>query len=182
MSNPIERMVTFVREQQQRAAFERACAAWSRKLPEVVPMAQAVVEVFLSGLDEPGEAPTVSVLVEPKHDLAPLVIAFGRRALEEGPETLHEIGASAVFRCDLDGAVYGLRYPFHDVRQDVRPERFADLGLPEAMDAEKLGHAVCDFLEWASLGAGCGLRKVRFGIAPVEKKEELPPLRLAQVA
>ena len=32
-----------------------------------------------------------------------------------------ETGASAVFRCEEDGIVCGVRYPFHDVLRAMRP-------------------------------------------------------------
>jgi hypothetical protein len=127
-----------------------------------------VVETFHSGLDE--AVPLVSILADPARREFPLVIAFERRCPEsEGILHLHpapretEAGASCLFRCDKDGIVYGYRYPFHGVRRDVRPERFVDLGEPALVDADALGNAVVDFLEWASVGAGCGSRKLRFG-------------------
>jgi hypothetical protein len=55
-----------------------------------------------------------------------------------------------------------------------------DLGPAEAVDGPRLGHAVCDFLEWASVGEGCGSRKLHFG--PVEPPKAVPALRLAEVA
>jgi hypothetical protein len=178
MRDPVERMVQFVAEQRRRAAFAQARAAWSARMTTLLPTVQAVVEVFSSGLEEPGEQPVLSVLADAGHDLCPLVIAFRRRAPAEGIDELGEIGASAAFRCEPDGAVYGFRYTFHSVTQDVRPQRFADLGPPEAVDARHLGHAVCDFLEWASVGEGCGSRKLRFGSSEAGKA----PLRLAEVA
>jgi hypothetical protein len=182
MRDPVERMVQFVAEQRRRAAFAQAQRAWSARMTQLLPTVQAVVEVFTSGLEELGGSPVVTVLADGRHDLCPLVIAFRRRALDaEGAGEFSEIGASAAFRCEPDGAVYGFRYPFHGVTQDVRPERFADLGPPQAVDGPRLGHAVCDFLEWASVGEGCGSRKLRFGSAEAQKASP-PPLRLAEVA
>jgi hypothetical protein len=171
MDDPVARMVKFVREQKLQAAFEHARSQWARRLPLLVPVVQSVVEVFQSGLEEPGDAPVVSVLLDVRHDLCPLVIAFERRG--RGPDILslrsdqpREAGASAVFRCEPDGIVYGIRYPFHAVQRDVRPERFVDLGEPEAVQPRQIGHAAADFLEWAAVGEGCGSRKLRFWSSP----------------
>jgi hypothetical protein len=170
MDDPVERMVQFVREQKRQAAFEHARSRWGQRLPLLVPCVQSVVEVFQSGLEEPGDSPVLSVLLDVRHDLCPLVIAFQRRGsnsdiLSLRPEP-REAGASAVFRCEPDGIVYGFRYPFHAVQRDVRPERFVDLGEPEAVQAQQVGHAVADFLEWAAVGEGCGSRKLRFWAPP----------------
>jgi hypothetical protein len=111
----------------------------------------------------------------------PLVIAFERRPYErEGILRLRgganeiEAGATCLFRCETDGIVYGYRYPFHSVLRDVRPERFADLGEPGLVQAEQIGNAVVDFLEWASVGDGCGSRKLQFWTPP-EAQPALSP-------
>jgi hypothetical protein len=185
MRDPVERMVQFVVGQKQQAASEHARALWARRLPALLSGVRAVVAAFQGGVEE-AEGPLVSVLCDPRHQRCPLVIAFARResGAEEGilalrPEpAVKEIGASACFRCEEDGVVYGFRYPFHGVQQDVRPERFADLGEPEAVGAVELGNAVADFLEWAAVGRGCGSRKLRFW-APPKVMEETPRVRLA---
>jgi hypothetical protein len=188
MSDPIERMVQFVREQKERAAFEHVRSLWARRLPLLVPCVQSVVEVFRSGLAEPGDAPVVSVLVDVRHDLCPLVIAFERRGGDGSevvslrPDQPCEAGASAFFRCEPDGIVYGFRYPFHGVLRDLRPERFVDLGEPEAVQAHQLGHAVADFLEWAAVGDGCGSRKLRFWSPPEAAPVTEQPVQLRAVA
>jgi hypothetical protein len=169
MLDPVERMVKFVMGQKQEAVFVHARSVWAHRLPALLPCLREVVEVFHGGLDEASEEPVASVLVDPRHERCRLVIAFERRNVEcEGILRIHpdqhatETGASAVFRCEEDGIVYGFRYPFHSVLRDVRPERFVDLGDPSTVQAHQLGNAVADFLEWASVGAGCGNRKMRF--------------------
>jgi hypothetical protein len=190
MSDPVERMVKFVMEQKRQAAFEHARSLWSRRLPALLPCVREVVEVFQGGLEEPAASPVVAVLVDPGHELSPLVIAFDRRG--GNPDGIlpllpdagdREVGASAVFRCEPDGVVYGFRYPFHPVARDVRPERFADLGEPAVVRAEAVGHAVADFLEWAAVGAGCGSRRLRFWAPPpADEAPAAPPLRLHAAA
>jgi hypothetical protein len=189
MSDPVERMVHFVREQKRQAAFEHARSLWARRLAALVPCVESVVEVFQSGLEEPGDSPAVSVLVDARHELCPLVVAFERRGgdgsevLTLRPDQPCEAGASAVFRCEADGIVYGFRYPFHDVLRDLRPERFVDLGEPEAVHPHQLGHAVADFLEWAAVGAGRGSRKLRFWSPPQAAAATTPqPVQLRAVA
>jgi hypothetical protein len=175
MRDPVERMTQFVKEQKQQAAFEHARAAWGRRLPGLLPCIRAVVEVFQTGLDEPSANPSVSVLVDPRGGDFPLVIAFERRGgagegvlrLRPGVAGMTETGASCLFRCEVDGMVCGYRYPFHAVTRDVRPERFADLGEPGAVQPFQIGNAVADFLEWASIGEGCGSRKLRFWSPPL---------------
>jgi hypothetical protein len=171
MDDPVERVVKFVTEQKRRAAFEHARSRWARRLPLLVPCVRSVVEVFRSGLEEPGDSPVVSVLIDVRHDRFPLVVAFERRGgggevLSIRPDQTREAGASAVFRCEPDGIVYGFRYPFHGVLRDVRPERFVDLGEPGDVQPRQLGHAVADFLEWAAVGEGCGSRKLCFWSPP----------------
>jgi hypothetical protein len=189
MRDPIERMMMFVREQKQQAAFEHARAVWSRQIPLLLPCVRSVVEVFQGGLEEAGPQTVVSVLATPGRAEFPLVIAFERRSYEqEGILPLRptsdetEAGASCLFRCEIDGIVYGYRYPFHSVRRDVRPERFADLGEPGSVHPHQLGNAVVDFLEWASVGEGCGSRKLRFW-APSDPPAVTPrPVELRVVA
>jgi hypothetical protein len=173
MRDPVERMVQFVMGQKQQAAVAHARSLWVLRLPLLVPCARAVVDAFRGGLEESAGPPAVSVLLDPRHDLCPLVIAFERRDYEsEGVLPLRpdlprkEVGASAVFRCEVDGIVYGFRYPFHGPLQDVRPERFVDLGEPATVQPNRLGNAVADFLEWASVGDGCGSRPLRFWAPP----------------
>jgi hypothetical protein len=183
MRDPVERMVKFIRSQKQQAAAEHARAAWSRRLPALLPCVEEVVEAFRCGLEEPAAATLVSVAVDLRSDLRPLVVLFQPRdeqveSGEVGILPLHpgaggpEVGASAVFRCGDDGIVYGFRYPFHGVTRDVRPERFIDLGPPAGVLAHRLGDAVADFLEWASVGEGCGRRRLRFWSPAAE--DDLP--------
>jgi hypothetical protein len=173
MSDPVERMAKFVREQKQQAAFEHARTLWTRRLPLLMPCVQSVVEVFQKGLEGPDDSLVVSILFDVRHDPCPLVIAFERRSGEDAPilsmrpdPARWEVGASAGFRCEPDGILYGFRYPFHGVLRDLRGERFADLGEPQDVQPHQLGHAVADFLEWAAVGAGCGSRKLRFWAPP----------------
>jgi hypothetical protein len=164
MEDPVERIREFVRQQKQRAFGARARAAWCRRIPALLAGVQGVVAVFRDGLGS--DEPAVSVLADPRRPDYPMVIAFDRRG-QRGEQMLaadapREIGASCTFRCDVDGIVYGYRYPFHGIREDVRAERFIDLGEPAAVRAERLGHAVVDFLEWAAVGLGRGYRSLSF--------------------
>jgi hypothetical protein len=173
MRDPVERMACFVREQKQQVAGERARAEWSRRIPALLPTLRAVVEGFRGGMEECGGSSAVAVLVDVRRHDCPLVIAFNARqrqgegvlSLRPGPAE-PEAGASCQFRCEMDGIVYGFRYPFHPLTRDVRPERFVDLGEPGLLQPDQLGHAAADFLEWAAVGAGCGGRKMQFGLAP----------------
>lgn len=189
MHDPVGRMVKFVMAQKQQALFEHARSMWAHRLPALLPCLREVVEVFHGGLDEASETPVASVLVDPRHGRCPLVIAFERRGVEcDGILKMHpdqpatEAGASAVFRCEEDGIVYGFRYPFHSVLRDVRPERFVDLGDPSSVQGHQLGNAVADFLEWASVGAGCGNRKMRFWSPPASSGVPRQPHHLGVVA
>jgi hypothetical protein len=173
MRDPVERMVSFVEQQKRIAAAEHARAVWADRLGSLRGIVEEVVEVFRRGLEEPAALPIVSVFVEPKNDQWPLVVLFAER---EG-----ETGASAVFRCRDDGVVCGLRYPFHDVGRTPRPEQFADLGEPGMVAGRRLGNAVADFLEWASVGEGCGARRLRFWSPLVPQGVVPQPVKLALV-
>jgi hypothetical protein len=188
MRDSVERMLHFVREQRQQAVLETVRIGWSRKVPVLLPCLRAVVETFQSGLAEPSPQSTVAILDDLARLEFPLVIAFERRPCERpGILRMHstasgtEVGASCLFRCESDGIVYGYRYPFHSVLRDVRPERFADLGEPEFVQPDQIGNAVVEFLMWASVGEGCGSRKLRFG-SPAEHApqvhEEMVELRV----
>jgi hypothetical protein len=154
-------MRQFVEDQQRHARLEHARAAWSRKLPEIVPTLEAVVDAFRAGL-LPGQfaAEAVAVRTDPGREQFPLVVAFGPRAGRD------ETGASALFRCGPDGGVVACRYPFHGVLESPAPEPFADLGDPDTVMAAEVGHAVAAFLEWAAVGGGCGDARLAFGPAP----------------
>jgi hypothetical protein len=156
-------MRKFVEEQKQQARLGHARAAWSRKIPDLVPTIEAVVDAFRAGL-APGEFPadTVSVLVAPCRELFPLVVAFGPRCCDGREET----GASALFRCEADGSIYGLRYPFHGVLESPAAETFVDLGDPATVTADEIGNAVATFLEWAAVGTGCGGARLSFWAPP----------------
>lgn len=161
MADPVERIRLFVEDQRQQARSVAARAAWRAKLPELVPAVESVVDVMRDSLmPDQFRADAVCVLTDRKRDRFPLVVAFGARA-GSGPEP--EIGASAAFRCEEDGRVYGYRYPFHSVMNALEPEPFADLGDPEALTPAALGNAVAEFLEWATTGAGCGGTRLQFG-------------------
>jgi hypothetical protein len=163
--DPVERMRQFVEDQKQQARLGHARAAWSRKIPEVVPTIEAVVETFRAGL-APGQFPgdTVSVHAAPNRDLFPLTVTFGPRG--GGRE---ETGASALFRCEADGSVHGLRYPFHGALEAPAPEAFVNLGDPATITADEIGNAVAAFLEWAAVGAGCGSARLSFWAPPAAK-------------
>ncbi len=171
MGDPVERMRKFVEGRQQQARLETSRMAWSQRVVELVPRVEAVVEVVRSALaPEQFSSAAISVLVDTKRDAYPLVIAFGPRlCVQEGTLKLHpepletEAGASAVFRCEADGNVYGFRYPFHGRMKSLSPEPFAELGDPARVQADDLGHAVAEFLEWATTGGGCGGRTLCFG-------------------
>ena len=163
MRDPVERMRKFIEDQKQQARLGHARAAWSRKIPELIPTIEAVVDTFRAGL-APGQFPgdTVAVLAAPSRDLFPLAVAFGPR----GGDGREETGASALFRCEADGSVYGLRYPFHGVLESPAAEAFVDLGDPATITADELGNAVASFLEWAAVGAGCGSAPLSFWAPP----------------
>jgi hypothetical protein len=181
--DPVERIRKFVEEQQQQARLEHARATWAGRIREVLPTVEAVVDAFRCGLaPDQFQRDPVSVLADPKRDLFPLVVAFGPRvAHKEGVIALRprpaeeETGASALFRCEADGCVYGYRYPFHGVLHSPAPEPFADLGDPSTIHAHELGNAVAAFLEWAAVGAGCGDARLSFWAppAPVVQPQKL---------
>lgn len=188
MRDPVEKMRKFVEEQKQRSRLEHARRAWGQKVPELLPCAEAVVEALRAGL-APDQEPlgAVSVLADTSRDGSPLVIAFERRSYSDSepyrlqPERAHgEVGASAVFRVEPDGQVCGWRYPFHSVMMVPEPELFAELGDPAGIQAEELGNAVVEFLQWAAVGTGSGSRTLRFW-APVALADT-PRVRLAVVA
>lgn len=171
MGDPVERMRKFVEGKQQQARLETSRTAWSQRVIELVPRVDAVVGVVRSALaPEQFSGPAVSVLVDAKRELYPLVVAFGSRlSIQEGTLKLHpeplrtEAGASAVFRCEPDGNVYGFRYPFHGRMKSLSAERFLELGEPATVQADDLGNAVAEFLEWATTGGGCGGHPLHFG-------------------
>lgn len=182
MQDPVERMVRFVLAQKEQAALEHARSEWARRLPLLVPRVRQVLAVFHGALEG---APEASLHLDVRLDRRPLVVTFADRSLqEEGILSMHterpgrETGASTVFRCETDGIVYGFRYPFHATPRDVRPERYADLGEPSAVQPDALAHAVADFLEWAAAGPGSGVRRMRFW-APSAAPDEPATLRLA---
>ena len=189
MGDPVERMRRFVEARQQQVRFERAKAVWSQRAVELVPRVEAVVAVVREALaPEQFQGPVVSVLADGQRDLFPLVVAFGPRSrgsegtlkLRPGPlET--EAGASAVFRCEADGNLYGFRYPFHAQMKSVPPEQYIELGDPARIQAEDLGNAVAEFLEWATVGDGSGGRKLRFGM-PATLAFVAPPVKLSAIA
>jgi hypothetical protein len=130
----------------------------------MLPAVEAVVEVMRQGLlPEQFQGEVIAIRVDPRRDRFPLVIAFGTRATAR-PDV--EVAASALFRCEADGRVYGYRYPFHSVKKGLDPERFMDLGEPEGINAEVLGDAVAVFLQWATVGSGCGGHRLVFGAPP----------------
>jgi hypothetical protein len=184
MHDPVQRMRAFIQQQKQRAFADHARAAWCRQVSALLADVEAVVGVFREGLGS-GE-PSVAVLCDPRRPEHPLVIAFDRRGprgepfAETGSASVQEVGASCVFRCDVDGMVHGYRYPFHGVREDARAERFIDLGQPAAVDGERLGHAVADFLEWAAVGRGRGHRNLSFWSdePALERVNRAAPLRV----
>jgi hypothetical protein len=179
MSDPVERMRKFVEDRQQQVRGETARAAWARRMVEGLPRIEAVVEVVRSALaPEQFAGPAVSVLTDPTRDRFPLVIAFGPLHAEPGEA---QAGASAVFRCEPDGNVYGFRYPFHARLKSLAAEPFAELGDPSRIQDDELGHAVAEFLEWATVGGGCGGRKLRFD-PPATIPFVAPAVKLSVIA
>jgi hypothetical protein len=186
MHDPVQRMREFVRQQKQRAFSDRARIEWCRRIPALLPDVEAVMEVFRDGLGS--DEPAAAVFADTQRPEYPLVIAFGRRGqrcdevVPASSASPSEVGATCIFRCDLDGIVHGYRYPFHGVHQDVRAERFIDLGEPAAVDTEQLGHAVADFLEWAAVGLGRGYRSLSFWSAEPATAGVAPRVELRVVA
>jgi len=177
-NDPIDRIREFLAEQKRRRQkVEGALVAFSQKILILEPRAQAVVAAFRQGLrSEPGGHPTVTVfaLTDP---LSPTIaIDFGLRAWGshgliralgqgqgQGAKVAVEKGATAVFACsEEDGFVVGFRWPFTKEGEPRSVEEFINLGDPAAVAAERFGHAVVDFLEWAAVGEGRGSRKFLF--------------------
>jgi hypothetical protein len=178
MGDPVERMKRFVEERQQQARCLTARAAWAQKIPDMLPAIGSVLDVMRHGLrPDQFTGDAVFVLADPARDRFPLVIAFGPRT---GGATA-EVAASALFRCEADGRVHGYRYPFHSVTKGLDPEPFVDLGEPERLEADELGHAVADFLQWAAVGNGCGGKRLEFG-APSTLPFVRPQVKLSVVA
>ena len=158
MSEPIERVRRFVEAQQQQACLAEGQAAWLHKVKELLPGVEAIVVAMRESLaDNQFQEPVLSVLSDTSRAQFPLAIAFGGRPKQE-------IGASVQFRCEPDGHVHGFRYPFHNAMKTGRPEAFVDLGDPCDVQPEDLGNAVAEFLEWATVGGGCGGRAVQFAM------------------
>jgi hypothetical protein len=177
MNDPVARMVNFIAAEHGRVAHEHACQTWLGRVPHLLSRVQQVVEVFLHALEQPGW--TVNVRTDLARSEFPLAITFDPPEPSRGRHLpSQEIGASAHFRCASDGIVYGFRFPFHAMKGGVRPERFADLGAPEAVGADHLAHAVADFLEWAAVGKGCGRRQLHFATAPRQASVEAEPVAL----
>ncbi len=175
MGDAVRRIRLFVEAQQQHGRFQAARAAWRQKLLELLPSVKGVVDVMRSSLQaEQFSGDVLSVLSDPARERFPLVIAFGTRSEKE-------TAASAVFRCEADGRVYGYRYPFHSVMKSLDPESFADLGEPETLAADAVGQAVAEFLEWAAVGGGCGGRRLTF-LAPTTLPFVRPQVKLAVIA
>ena len=161
MADPVQRMKLFVAEVQEQRRGETARDCSARRLPDLLPAVEAVVEVVCAGLlPEQFSGNVVSVRHDARRDRFPLVIAFGPRRTVRSDEV--EIGASVLFRCEADGRLHGYRYPFHSLLKALEPKAFVDLGEPEAVTAEVLGNTVAEFLEWAVAGDGCGGRRLHF--------------------
>lgn len=174
MRDPVERIIGFIKRQEQLAQAAEARNVWSRRLPSLAPTVSAIIDAFQAGFAGGADA---SVHLDAKRQDFPLLIVV---APEEESDTRSLTNASCQFRVEDDGIVYGVRYPFHDVCRDVRPERFVDLGEPENVTAEQLGHAVADFLEWAAVGEGCGVRRLKF--RSTEASEAPAPFQMRVVA
>lgn len=174
MHDPIVRMAKIITDEQGRAAHEHAARTWSARVPHLLPTVERIVETFCNGLAEPGW--TAHVRVDAFRPQFPLAITFECQVPCSASQ--HEIGASAHFRCEPDGIVYGLRFPFHSATSSIRPETFVDLGEPGTVSAHDLGHAVVDFLEWAAIGKGCGRRKLQFEAAPCGESQAVAPVAL----
>jgi hypothetical protein len=161
MGDPVERIRLYVEDQKQQGRSAVARPAWMRRISDVVPAVEKVVDVMRQALvPEQFQGDVLSVLADTTRERFPLVVAFGRRVIEGRADA--EVAASAVFRCETDGRVHGYRYPFHSVMKGLGPEPFVDLGEPEQVIPEQVGNAVADFLEWAATGVGCGGRRLQF--------------------
>jgi hypothetical protein len=179
MRHPVERVKRFIADQRQQARYDHARAVWARRVTQLAPGLEELVTAFREGLATDLESGTaISVRTDPRRDAFALVVAFEPRTLRG----LMEVGASALFRCEPDGKVHGFRYPFHSTQTTLPPEPFVILGEPHSIPPEKVGHAVVDFLEWAAVGEGCGLSRLRFWSPTPSVQTAPPPLKLAVFA
>lgn len=165
MSDPVERMKRFILKQRaQQDQLTASLEVWKMRIPELAKQAQAVVNV----LRETEE--NKLIFVEARSDQ--ILIYFGDRAkhYSAGAEVMRgrsvptEKGAMAIFIFQGDqGIVIGCHHPFY-LEDEEKPslESFCDLGRPEELTEEAFGNAIADFLEWGSVGAGRGTKKLRF--------------------
>lgn len=161
--DPVERMRRFVLKQRaQQDQTAESLEVWKKKVPELAKKALAVADVLRETPKNElifAEARSDQILVyfgdRPKHYSAGAEVMIGQTVPMEN-------GAMATFYCQGDqGVVIGCRLPFY---LDDRPalEPYCNLGRPEELTNEAFGHAVADFLEWASVGAGRGSKKLHF--------------------
>ncbi len=180
MSDPVERIRLYVEDQRQQGRSAVARPAWLRRVSELVPAIEKVVDVMRLALrPEQFQGDVLSVLADATRERFPLVVAFGRRDVDGRSDA--EIAASAVFRCESDGRIHGYRYPFHSMLKGMGPEPFVDLGEPERLTADDVANAVAEFLEWAATGPGCGGRRLQFA-APATLPFVRPQVRRAGIA
>lgn len=116
-------------------------------------------------------------------DRVPLLLPRIRQVVDVFQAALDEPEWNVSVRVDAKRPQFPLAVscPFHGMARSSRPELFADLGEPQSVQADQLGHVVAEFLEWAAVGKGSGRRKLRLATPRLEAAaaEQAVHLRIA---
>jgi hypothetical protein len=165
MSDPkkdgVARIQEIVKLHREKQAILRAIVdKWTSKLSVIQGKAKDVIDAFENALAPDSKQWRCTVTIPNSQ----LVIRFLDRTISRSPmEAYAEKGAVAIFGCTEDGHVKGDRFPFlNEQLQRQKEEAFVDLGPGDKVESDDVAYAVAEFLEWASVGAGRGARRMNF--------------------
>jgi hypothetical protein len=159
MADIVKQLQNFIAERRRiTVRANQVRQQWNALLPGLLTKAKGLCATFVAALAE-GEMPPIASARE-----GALALLFQSRQWHRSPDRVEpEQGAQANYFIDDEGRLCEQRWPYSDGNRELSSVRVVVADTLQNAEEDVL-EAIVDFMVWASIGQGRGLRITRFQV------------------